>query len=97
MNGVSAVEAMCALLNHLKDKLGPDWEESLPMGIPGHSTTGLKNLHKGILDVVMKDDAIPVGQDKLFRARELPDFKKMSDQVEDELARRGESFQKVPW
>jgi hypothetical protein len=97
MNGTGNAEVMGEILRRLREMLGADWEECTPMGIPGLSLNGLKARHKAILDVVTKDDATPIGQDKIYGAREFPDWKELSDQVEAELTRRREPFQKVPW
>jgi hypothetical protein len=97
MNRHKDGEAMRALLDYLKEKLGSDWEECPPSGIPGLSTNGLKARHNAILDAVAKDDATPLGRDKLYGAREFPDWRQMCIELEDELSRRNEPFRKVPW
>lgn len=97
MSETSHVEAMERILARLKEIPGGDWEEIPPTGIGGLSLNGLENLHESILKVVREDDAIPAGQEKPYGARVFPDFKELSDQVEAELTRQQESFQKVPW
>lgn len=67
------------------------------MNYPKMSTNGLKALHDAIANVLKKDEALPAGQDKIYGAREFPDWKEASDQIESELDARNEPFTKIPW
>jgi hypothetical protein len=67
------------------------------MNISGFSDNGLLSLQKSIYDAVEKDDAVPVGQDKIYGAREFTDWKEMCDALEAELDERRLNYQKVIW
>jgi hypothetical protein len=67
------------------------------MNFPGFSSNGLKTLQDAIRKALEADDTTPTGQDKAYGVREFPDWKEMSDDLEAELDRRGETYTKVPW
>lgn len=67
------------------------------MNIPEFSTNGLRALHQAILDALVKDDNTPSGEEKPYGAREFPDWRKMSDELEAELSKRNVAFQRIPW
>lgn len=67
------------------------------MNIPGYSTSGLLMLHNAIHQALAVDDNIKISIDKPYGVREYRDWRKMSDEIEAELSKRGVKFQVVPW
>ena len=65
--------------------------------IEGMSDNGLKSMQKSIYDCLHKDDQAPPGAEKAYGVREFSDWRKMSDDIEAELDRRGIKYNKVPW
>lgn len=67
------------------------------MNIPGFSTNGLLLMHRGVVDALAADDALPIGQDKIYGVREYADWREHGDAIEAELSARGVSFSKIGW
>ena len=66
------------------------------MNIKGLSTNGLKLLHETIARALAEDDALPANG-KIYGVREYPDWRAEADEIESELAARGEVFNPVTW
>jgi len=67
------------------------------MNIPGFTTKALEGFHRAINDALAKDDATPHGQDKPYGAREYPDWRQTSDEIEAELTTRNVPFTPIQW
>ncbi|MHC8510000.1 MAG: hypothetical protein ACYYKD_11545 [Rhodospirillales bacterium] len=67
------------------------------MDIPTLTDDSLKTLHNAIRDCLEIDEAIPSGQDKKYGVRQFPDWKKMADEMEAELDKRGKTYTPIPW
>lgn len=71
------------------------WEANLDY--QGMSTNGLLALHGAIRNCLDADDNTPVGQSKLYGVRTFPDWRRMADDLENELKKRNARYQPIIW
>jgi hypothetical protein len=62
-----------------------------------YSPDGLRKMHLAVVHAFETDEATPSGQEKPFGVRQYDDWKRWSDGLEAELAKRKALFLKVPW
>ena len=60
------------------------------------STNSIRTLHRKISECLAKDDSKPDGQ-KLYKVRELPDWKQQADIFEAALKKRGIDYEPIQW
>lgn len=60
------------------------------------STAGILKLHTAIREALEEDDNAPPGS-KRFGVREFADWRVMGDELEAELDKRGDEYDKLRW
>jgi len=65
--------------------------------ITAMSSKGLKAMQRAIHDRLIEEDQQPPGQEKVYGVREFSDWREQADEMEAELDRRSETYDKVPW
>ena len=61
------------------------------------SLGGLRGQQRSIHDLLIQEDVLAPGAEKLYGMRDHADWRAQSDEIEAELDRRGETYAKVPW
>ena len=60
------------------------------------STSALGELHQAIQQALEEDDKLPEGKKK-YGVRKYGDFRQQADEIEAELDRRQEKYERITW
>jgi hypothetical protein len=67
------------------------------MDLKNLSTNGLLLLYEAIRKALYADDRTPSGETKTYGVRETADWRQLADSLDEELGRRGATYDKIPW